>query len=53
MGVNDATTRRAQGEPGDSFYIVETGVLAVVKDGKPVMRLTPGQARRTARTLSK
>lgn len=33
----------SQGEPGDAFYIVETGVLAVLKDGKPVMRLTPGQ----------
>jgi hypothetical protein len=32
-----------QGDPGDAFYIVETGVLAVLKDGKPVMRLTPGQ----------
>ena len=35
----------AQGEPGDAFYIVETGILAVVKDGKPVMRLSPGQVR--------
>ena len=34
-----------QGEPGDAFYIVETGVLAVVKDGKPIMRLSPGQVR--------
>lgn len=33
----------SQGDPGDAFYIVETGVLAVLKDGKPVMRLTPGQ----------
>lgn len=35
----------SQGDPGDAFYIVETGVLAVLKDGKPVMRLTPGQVR--------
>lgn len=34
-----------QGEPGDAFYIVETGILAVIKDGKPVMRLSPGQVR--------
>lgn len=34
-----------QGDPGDAFYIVETGVLAVVKDGKPIMRLSPGQVR--------
>lgn len=37
-----------QGEPGDAFYIVETGVLAVVKDGKPIMRLSPGQVRSAA-----
>lgn len=36
----------SQGDPGDAFYIVETGVLAVVKDGKPIMRLSPGQVRR-------
>lgn len=35
-----------QGDPGDAFYIVETGVLAVIKDGKPIMRLSPGQVRR-------
>lgn len=34
-----------QGDPGDAFYIVETGVLAVIKDGKPIMRLSPGQVR--------
>ena len=34
-----------QGEAGDAFFVVETGILAVVKDGKPVMRLSPGQAR--------
>ena len=34
-----------QGEPGDAFFVVETGILAVVKDGKPVMRLSPGQVR--------
>jgi hypothetical protein len=33
----------SQGEPGDSFFIVETGILAVIKDGKPIMRLSPGQ----------
>lgn len=32
-----------QGDDGDSFFIVETGILAVIKDGKPVMRLSPGQ----------
>jgi len=41
-----------QGEPGDSFYIVETGILAVIKDGKPVMRLSPGQVRPSRRVLS-
>jgi CRP-like cAMP-binding protein len=35
----------SQGDPGDAFYIVETGVLAVLKDGKPIMRLSPGQVR--------
>lgn len=37
-----------QGEAGDSFYIVETGILAVIKDGKPVMRLSPGQVHTTS-----
>lgn len=41
----------SQGDPGDAFYIVETGVLAVLKDGKPVMRLSPGQVRLHAAAL--
>lgn len=32
-----------QGSSGQKFYIVESGMLAVIRDGKAVMRLLPGQ----------
>ncbi|MGY1770958.1 MFS transporter [Blastococcus sp. SYSU D00813] len=33
-----------EGDPGDDFYVVESGSVAVVSDGREVRRLGPGDA---------
>ncbi|MEU2349583.1 MFS transporter [Modestobacter sp. NPDC049651] len=33
-----------QGDPGDDFYVVESGSVAVIRDGREVRRLGPGDA---------
>lgn len=33
-----------EGDPGDDFYVVESGSVAVVADGREVRRLGPGEA---------
>ncbi len=33
-----------QGDPGDGFYVIETGRVAVLADGREIRRMGPGEA---------
>jgi len=33
-----------QGEPGDRFYVVRSGMVQVLRDGRPLATLGPGEA---------
>jgi MFS family permease len=41
MRVGEEVVR--QGEPGDRFYVIDTGSVEVYVDGRPTTRLGPGQ----------
>ena len=43
-GVPALTDVFAKGDPGDGFYVIESGRVAVLDDGREIRRMGPGEA---------